>query len=52
MQADSQADYTLVSEILASKLARHPRGAFFLFFHARFQLVQVSGPAVDNWTGE
>jgi len=39
-QADSCADYTLVSEILTSKLAKHPRGAFFLFFHARFQLVQ------------
>ena len=41
LQADSCADYTLVSEILTSKLAKHPRGAFFLFFHARFQLVQV-----------
>jgi len=39
-QADSQADYTLVSQILTAKLKRHPRGAFFLFFQGRFQLVQ------------
>lgn len=39
-QADSQTDNSLVSEILSAKLARHPRGAFFLFFQARHQMVQ------------
>jgi len=39
-QADSQADYNLVNQILSAKLKRHPRGAFFLFFQGRFQLVQ------------
>jgi len=39
-QADTEADYSLVSEILQTKLTQHPNGAFFLFFQGRYQLVQ------------
>ena len=36
------SDYRLVKEILDDKLAKHPDGAFFLFFQGRFLFVQVN----------
>ena len=38
----ASSDYHLVKEILDDKLARHPDGAFFLFFQGRFLFVQVN----------
>jgi len=37
----TDSDYHLVDQILSAKLSKYPRGAFFLFFQARFNIVQA-----------
>jgi len=37
----AESDYSLVDDILKSKLSKYPNGAFFLFFQARYNLVQA-----------
>jgi len=43
------SDYRLVKEILDDKLAKHPDGAFFLFFQGRFLFVQGKCDEAITW---
>jgi len=45
----ASSDYKLVKEILDAKLAKYPKGAFYLFFQGRFCLVQGHCAEASEW---
>ena len=44
-------DFSLVNEILSSKLAKHPNGGFVLFFKGRHLFVQGKCSEAIEWYG-
>jgi len=45
----ASSDYQLVKEILDEKLAKYPKGAFYLFFQGRFSLVRGQCAEASEW---